>query len=277
MKRLGTLLAVVVAIIAATVTTSHAPGYAQGVTPAVTEIQLSQGLNPGEVVVSWDAVPAATHYRIGYVNMETDYPLATASATGDWIEAFLYADVDARNFTVSGGRVQYTLRRLEQGVRHAVTVLASSNHVNTRDRFDSEFVWPTNPRWQRIEVADHGGACPSVAPAPTPPPNSCLSDGTCLPIRAIGSVSGTGDSTQHVFNLSAGLYRFTLSGDGLVSADMVSTSPDRDIFYFDFVSSSGARSTEELITVDPDDAGPYILEIDAGSTEWEFSIVQVGS
>ena len=65
-----------------------------------------EGLNPVEVVVSWDAVPEATHHRIGYVNMESDYPLAKASVTGDWIEAFLYADVDARNCTVSGGRVQ---------------------------------------------------------------------------------------------------------------------------------------------------------------------------
>ena len=50
----------------------------------------------GEVVVSWDAVPEATHYRIGYVNMELDYHFAKASCTGEWIEAFVYVDVNAR-------------------------------------------------------------------------------------------------------------------------------------------------------------------------------------
>ena len=62
------------------------------------------GTNPGEVVISFDAVPDATHYRIGYVNMETDHPLAKASVTGEWIEAFIYVDVSVLNFTVTARR-----------------------------------------------------------------------------------------------------------------------------------------------------------------------------
>ena len=135
-------------------------------------IALRDGVNPGEVVISWDAVPQATHYRIGYVNMIRDYPLAKASVTGDWIEAFVYVDVNARNFTVSGGRVEYTLRRLAQGDRHAFTVLTSSNHVNTAESFNSEFSWPrpVTERWEFHDVADHGGACPTIGiPIVTPP------------------------------------------------------------------------------------------------------------
>ena len=54
----------------------------------VSNIHVCSGPDEGEVVVSWDAVLPATHYRIGYVNMIQDYPRATASVTGEWIEAF---------------------------------------------------------------------------------------------------------------------------------------------------------------------------------------------
>ena len=217
--------------------------------------------------VSWDAVAQVTHYRIGYVNMDTDYPLAVASVAGEWLEAFVYVDVDARNFTVSGGRVEYTLRRLEQGVSHAFSVRTGNN-------IDGAFTWPSYPRWRFAVVADQGGACPSIAP-PTVAPTSCVADGTCLPIREIGRVSGTGDSTEHVFDLQAGLYRFTLTGDFLVSADLVATTAGRDIFYFDYVGRD-EQSAQELVTVDADDAGAFVLEIDAGSASWQFDIVRIG-
>ena len=140
------------------------PAFAQDGAPATRNIAIRDGVNPGEVVVSWDAVPQATHYRIGYVNMIQDYPLAKASVTGEWIEAFVYVDVNARNFTESGGRVAYTLRRLAQGDRHAFTVLTSSDHVNTEESFNSEFSWPVpaSERWKFHVVADLGGACPTV-------------------------------------------------------------------------------------------------------------------
>ena len=144
------------------------PLSAQSGAPAAGDIAVSDGVNPGEVVISWDAVPQATHYRIGYVNMVQDYPLAKASVTGEWIEAFVYVDVNARNFTVSGGRVQYTLRRLAQGDRHAFTVLTSDDYVDTGadGSVSSEFSWPPQgSRWQFHEVADHGGACPPVGTA----------------------------------------------------------------------------------------------------------------
>ena len=162
MGKIGIIAALVIVIVAASAT-STIPTAAQTAVAATTNIRVNQGLNPGEVIVSWDAVPQATHYRIGYVNMVTDYPLAKASATGEWIEAFLYADVNARNFTVSGGRAQYTLRRLAQGVRHAFT-------VRTSDDIDGAYTWPSNPRWKFLVVADQGGACPSLAPTPAPTP-----------------------------------------------------------------------------------------------------------
>ena len=134
--------------------------------PATGDIAVRDGINPGEVVVSWDAVTGATHYRIGYVNMETDYPLAKSSVTGDWINAFIYVDENARNVQVANGRAEYTVRRLEQGVRHAFTVLTSNSFVDTgaAGSVNSTFVWPPiGSRWEFHTVADRGGAT-----APTP-------------------------------------------------------------------------------------------------------------
>ena len=100
------------------------------------------------MVISWDAVAGATYYRVGYVNMVTDYPLAKDSITGEWLEAFVYVDVKAINLPVNNGRVEYTVRRLASGVRHAVTVLTSNDVVNSIETFGGTYYWPSNPRWQ---------------------------------------------------------------------------------------------------------------------------------
>ena len=142
----------------------HRPASAQTGAPATGNIVVRDGSQPGEVIISWDAVAEATHYRIGYVNMATDYPLAKASVTGEWIEAFVYVDVNARNFVVSGGRTEYTVRRLAPGVRHAFTVLTSDDFVDTgaAGSVSSEFSWPSNPRWRFHTVADRSDACPGA-------------------------------------------------------------------------------------------------------------------
>ena len=148
MKSLTVIVAALVMATAFLVAGSIA--LAQSSAPATGNIAVRDGINPGEVVVSWDAVPGASHYRIGYVNMVTDYPLAKASVTGDWINAFIYVDENARNIPVANGRAEYTVRRLQQDARHAFTVLTSSNFVDTgtAGSVTSEFSWPSNPRWQ---------------------------------------------------------------------------------------------------------------------------------
>ncbi|MCY4415342.1 MAG: hypothetical protein OXE87_03400, partial [Chloroflexi bacterium] len=50
--------------------------------PSAANITVRAGSQPGEMIISWDAVPQATYYRIGYVNMEIDYHFAKASCTG---------------------------------------------------------------------------------------------------------------------------------------------------------------------------------------------------
>ncbi len=128
--------------------------------PPATNIRVCSGPNAGEVVISWDRVSHATYYRIGYVNMVKDYPRAKASVTGEWIEAFIYVDVNARNLPVRGdGRVQYILRRLVTDDRHAFTVLTSKDVVNTAEMVSGAYRWPQNPRWQFLTVADPEPGC----------------------------------------------------------------------------------------------------------------------
>ena len=130
--------------------------------PPITNLEVQAGPGADEVTLSWDAVSEATHYRIGYVNMEVDYHLAKASCTGEWIEAFIYVDVNALNIPVNNGRAEYTIRRLVPGVRHAFTVLTSNNFVDTGDggSVSSEFFWPSNPRWKFL-LGRQGSELPS--------------------------------------------------------------------------------------------------------------------
>ena len=161
------LMATVALIIVAT---SGSWALAQGSVPPVTNIVVCSGPDAGEVVISWDSVSQATYYRIGYVNMVKDYPRAKASATGEWIEAFVYVDVNARNIPATGGRGQYTLRRLVQGDRHAFTVLTSNNVVNTVETISGHYSWPLSPRWAFHTVTNPSPNC--TAASPLPPPQS---------------------------------------------------------------------------------------------------------
>ena len=202
MKSLKTIIVVLVMAAVFLVGGSIALAQSGAGAPATGNIAIRDGINPGEVVVSWDAVLGTTHYRIGYVNMETDYPLAKASVTGDWISAFIYVDENARNIQVSNGRAEYTVRRLEQDARHAFTVLTSSNFVDTggAGSVSSEFSWPSNPRWTFHTVADRGGA-----PGPAPSFDFVIMYPNCDAVRA----HYPGGATQ-----SSPIYRPELDPDG---------------------------------------------------------------
>ena len=50
------------------------PADAHSLTAPATNIQAFNGHNPGEVILTWNAVAEATHYRIGCVNMGPGLP-----------------------------------------------------------------------------------------------------------------------------------------------------------------------------------------------------------
>ncbi len=124
----------------------------RGGSPPAANLDIRPGENDDEVVISWDLVPEATHYRIGYVNMEVDYNLTRESCTKDWIEAFVYVDVNARNIPVSEeGRAEYTIRRLTPGAAHTFTVLTSNNLYDNKINVGAEFTWTElGKRWARL-------------------------------------------------------------------------------------------------------------------------------
>ena len=189
---LAFILTVLVGVFVATAS----PAAAQGGVPPVTNIELASGPNSGEVIISWDAVPQATHYRIGYVNMEVDYHFAKASCTEEWIEAFVYVDVNARNIPVNNGRAEYTVRRLSVGARHAFTVLTSNNFVDTGGggSVSSEFFWPpSGSRWKYLPGRD-------TLPAGITPPSLDCSAPVSTPLGQSGSQQplSPADMERHV-------------------------------------------------------------------------------
>ena len=171
-RQVAKLLAVALFVAAILVASGNGalPASAQGTIPWATNIQVVDGPNPGEVIITWNAVAEATHYRIGYVNMDTDYPLARASATGNWREAFVYVDVEAQNFAATGTR--YTIRRLEQGARHAFAVLTNNARYG-------QPVWPRNPNWVFLVVAETTGPDPGSVGPGVPPPAPAQAGGDC--------------------------------------------------------------------------------------------------
>ncbi len=139
---------------------SAVPAEAQSGAAPPTNIRVVNGLSPGEVVITWGAAHGATHYRVGCMNMDRDFPKAQASVTGNWQQAFVYVDVDAPN--VSADRPTYTLHGLQEGAFHACAVLSNSSRYGPP-------TWPDPPYWQFLTVTDHGGTCPT---ATTPPTNT---------------------------------------------------------------------------------------------------------
>ena len=233
---------------------------AQGTVAAPAALQASNGPNPGETVLEWTPVDGASYYRIGWVAIP-DYH-ATVAEGRDWLESFTFVSVAKTEQST------HTVTRLAPGVEYGFIVGSSTVQFGASS-------WSEWALLTLVEepVVEEPVSCPTFVPEP-----DCVATGTCLRIREIGQVSGVGDNTSHVFDLQAGLYRFTLTGDYLVSAEMVPTTASRDIYYFDYISVQNGGSTEDLVTVDVDDAGTYILEIDAdGSDSWQFRIVRISN
>lgn len=145
------------AIALVSVVSSTVPAAAQSTAAPPTNIRAVNGFNPGEVIMTWSSSHGATHYRVGCVNMDRDYPKAKDSVTGNWRQAFVYVDIDAPN--VSPDQPTYTLYGLQEGSYHACTVLANSSRYG-------QPTWPSAPYWQYLTLTDHGGSCPTVAAAP---------------------------------------------------------------------------------------------------------------
>ncbi len=77
---------------------------------APTNLMAVNGDNPGEVNLTWNAVPEAAFYRVGWVAFP-DYESTVADGR-NWLEAFHFFDAE------NTGQTQWTLTRLSPGVQY---------------------------------------------------------------------------------------------------------------------------------------------------------------
>ena len=89
--------------------------------------------NAGEVRVSWDAVPNAAYYRIGWVAYSDVAPIIASG--GDWLEHFAFIDIANR------GQTEHTITRLTPGLLYAFIVAGNDGRYGTPQ-------WPPASAWQ---------------------------------------------------------------------------------------------------------------------------------
>ena len=137
------LLIAALTLFGASITPS--PAIAQSSPPSSPmNVSAADGDNPGEVIITWDAVPNAGYYRVGWVNYN-DY-LEVTGRGRPWSEAFAFVDV------ANIDQTSHTITRLEPGVLHAFRVASNA----------TEYGQPSFSGWVLL------GLAPSPAPQPTP-------------------------------------------------------------------------------------------------------------
>ena len=225
------------------------PALAQSNSAAPANVAARNGANIGEVIVSWTPNVAAASNRVGWANYAE---VQTARDAGNWLEAFNFVEI-------GGAKSSYTVKRLEPGAQHAFIVATiAANGAFTY----SAWVFHTT----------------AAAPAATPCPTAAAPSGNYLPIQSVGTYRGTGDSTDTVVQLDAGIYRFTTSRqntDGNLFVDIVELSSGRERSVG--IYGRGESGGSELRTIYNNDssfliqAGNYILAVDT-SADWEVHI-----
>ena len=122
-------LSVLLALLSANVNTV---AHAQGDLSAPSNVAAQNTGNPGEVRISWDAVPNAAYYRIGWVAYSDVEPIIASG--GDWLEHFAFIDIENR------GQTQRTIARLTPGVQYAFIMASNDGRYGTPR-------WPPETGW----------------------------------------------------------------------------------------------------------------------------------
>ena len=129
---------------------SAGPTQAQDGGPAApANVRAVNGANPGQVMVSWEAVAAATFYRIGWVAFDD---IAAVRADGrEWLDAFDFKDVANR------GQTTQLLKGLTPDTSYAF-IAASGDR-----RFGSAWRWSD---WTYLTTT--AASCPTATPGQHP-------------------------------------------------------------------------------------------------------------
>ena len=129
-------LSVLVALVSANVDTVT---HAQGDLVAPSNVRAENTGNLGEVRISWDAVPGAAYYRIGWVAYSDVEPIIASG--GDWLERFAFIDIQNR------GQTQHIITRLTPGVQYAFIVASNDDRYGTPR-------WPLATGWRFLTLSD---------------------------------------------------------------------------------------------------------------------------
>ena len=129
-------LSVLLALLSANVNTV---AHAQGDLVAPSNVAAHNTGNPGEVRISWDAVPNAEYYRIGWVAYSDVEPIIASG--GDWLEHFAFIDIENR------GQTEQTITRLTPGVQYAFIMASNDGRYGTPR-------WPTATGWAFLTLND---------------------------------------------------------------------------------------------------------------------------
>ena len=143
---------------------------AQDASPAVpANVRAVDGVEPGQAVVTWDAVDTAAFYRIGWVNMETFWAVQ-AEGGRQWLDVFAFLDV------LNRGQTSQTLYELAPGVEYAFIV------ASVGQRFGEAAGWTD---WTYlVTTASPPLSCPvNTTGTPTAPGGSGAPTPTVTPTR----------------------------------------------------------------------------------------------
>ena len=259
--------------------------------PAPANVNVADSENPGDVIITWDAVPSAAYYRIGWVAYP-DYVEISEEGGRPWSEAFAFVDVE------NIGQTSRTIRRLTPGALYAFRVasnvslygepswsgwvlldLAAAPAVDYRSQYpDCDAVREHHPGGVRqgspiyrsdLDRDGDGLACEATSTVPS---------GNYLPIQDIGTFTGTGDNADNVIRLDAGVYRVTSSRtntDGNFFVELVELSTGNSGYVGIYGRDDAGGS--ELETIYDDDssfrlqAGNYVLQVDTDN-DWTVRI-----
>ena len=122
-------LSVLVALLSSNV---HTVAHAQGDLVAPSNVAAQNTGNPGEVRISWDSVPNAAYYRIGWVAYSDVAPIIASD--GDWLEHFAFIDIENR------GQTEHTITGLTPGVQYAFIMASNDGRYGTPR-------WPSSAGW----------------------------------------------------------------------------------------------------------------------------------
>ena len=125
---------VLVALLGFVLVSSQGPGVvnAQSDLSAPGDVAAQNTGTAGKVRISWDAVPNAAYYRIGWVAYSDVAPIIASG--GDWLEHFAFIDIENR------GQTEHLITRLTPGVVYAFIMASNDGRYGTPR-------WPSSAGW----------------------------------------------------------------------------------------------------------------------------------